>query len=196
MPQWKTSSRGLLEKVGGDGIVVKEWAKYHNEKELWCNLCGKPVPIDHGGMSQLNQHISGGGHGAKARARFSASQPKFQKVSEDGKLAFVKSPENRSLEAECLWALKMAEEDWSFASSDNTKVLFRRMFGEQAVDAFSAGRTKMSYIARHGLSEVIVNEIAKDINECEGTVTLMLDETTTAQVRKHCDFCVATGVNS
>ena len=60
MPQWKTSSRGLLEKVGGDGIVVNEWAKYHNEKELWCNICGKPVPIDHGSMNQLNlTHIRG-----------------------------------------------------------------------------------------------------------------------------------------
>ena len=189
MPNGRTSSRGLLEKLGDDGVGVQEWAKFHSDTKLWCTLCSKAVPIDHGGMWQVNQHISGDSHKKISQARFSTTQPKFEKVQESSSIQFFKkTPEIRSLEAECLWALKIAEEDWSFNSSDNTKLLFRRMFGEQAVHSFSAGHTKMSYIVRHGLSEAILNELKADINSSEGTFTFMLDETTTAQVKKQCDF--------
>ena len=50
----------------------------------------------------------------------------------------------------------------------------------------------MSYIARHGLSEVLLNELVDDIKASIGTFTLLLDETTT-QVKKQRDFLYVTG---
>ena len=47
----------------------------------------------------------------------------------------------------------------------------------------------MSYIARHGLSEVLLNELVDDIKASIGTFTLLLDETTT-QIKKQCDVLI------
>ena len=91
------------------------------------------------------------------------------------------------MEAECLWAFKVAEQDWSFCSCDDVNSLFYRMFPYEVSEKFSVGRTKMSYIVRHGLSEVLRNELVDDIKASIGTFTLLLDETTT-QVKKQCDF--------
>ena len=96
----------------------------------------------------------------------------------------------RVFEAECLWAFKVAEEDWSFSSCDNIKALFQRMFAGEVCEKFSIAHTKMSYIVRHGLSEVLLTELVDDVNNSIETMTLLLDETTTAQVKKHCDFLV------
>ena len=48
----------------------------------------------------------------------------------------------------------------------------------------------MSYIVRHDLSEVLLTELVDDVNNPIGTITLLLDEATTAQVKKQCDFLV------
>ena len=48
----------------------------------------------------------------------------------------------------------------------------------------------MSYIVRHGLSEVLLSELVDDIKASVGTFTLLLDETTTSQVKKQCDFLI------
>ena len=66
------------------------------------------------------------------------------------------------------------------------------MFPCEVSEKFSVGRTKMSYIVRHGLSEVLRNELVDDIKASIGTFTLLLDETTT-QVKKQCDFLYVTG---
>ena len=47
----------------------------------------------------------------------------------------------------------------------------------------------MSYIVRHGLSEVLLNEFVDDIKASIGTFTLLLDETT-SQVKKQCNFLI------
>ena len=163
MPGYKTKSSG-------------KWAKIHTEKTLWCMLCNKSVAIDHGGLSQVNQHLKTNDHKVKADARFSTTQPKFQKVGNSMEY-LNKSIDKRVLEAECLWAFKLAEEDWSFASIDDVKILFKRMFGGEVLEHFSAGHTKMSYIVRHGLSDVLLSGQVEDLNKCVGTFTLLLDET-------------------
>ena len=48
----------------------------------------------------------------------------------------------------------------------------------------------MSYTVRHGLSEVLLSELVDDIKASVGTFTLLLDETTTSQVKKQCDFLI------
>ena len=46
----------------------------------------------------------------------------------------------------------------------------------------------MSYVFRHGLGPAVFKKISKDINASVGWITLLLDETTTAQVKKQCDL--------
>ena len=62
------------------------------------------------------------------------------------------------------------------------------MFPCEVSEKFSVGHTKMSYIVRNGLSEVLLNELADDIKASIGTFFLLLDETITFQVKKQCNF--------
>ena len=64
------------------------------------------------------------------------------------------------------------------------------MFQSETFEKFAIGHTKMSYVVRHGLGPVVLEEISKDINASVGCITLLLDETTTAQVKKQCDFLI------
>ena len=77
---------------------------------------------------------------------FSNSKTKFEPVSDRKIQFFKKTPEVRKVETEV---------DWSYTSSDNCDSLFRRMFGEEAAQSFSVGHTKISYIIRHGLSDIL-----------------------------------------
>ena len=42
----------------------------------------------------------------------------------------------------------------------------------------------------HDLGPAVLEEISKDINASVGCITLLLDETATAQVKKQCDFSI------
>lgn len=69
-------------------------------------LCDKVVAIDHSGLTQINQHVRGSGHRGKSIDKFSNTQPKFTTVNGAFKLA---KPINvQCLEAEALWAFKLA----------------------------------------------------------------------------------------
>ena len=145
------------------------------------------VAIDHGGLSQVNQHAKTKECKIKSNARFSPSQPRFEKVG--SAIEYSSKPlESRVFEAECLWAFKVAEEGWSFASCDSLKVLFQQMSPGELSEKFSVAHMKMSYVVCSGLSEVLLAELVDDVNNSIGTITLLLDETTTVQVKKQCDF--------
>ena len=64
------------------------------------------------------------------------------------------------------------------------------MFQSDTSEKFAIGRAKMSYVVRHGLGPAVLEEISKDINASVGCITLLIDETTTAQVKKRCDFLI------
>ena len=64
------------------------------------------------------------------------------------------------------------------------------MFPCEVSKKVSVGHTKMSYIVQHGLSEVLLNKLVDDIKAFIGTFTLLLDETTTSQVKKQFDFLI------
>ena len=93
-------------------------------------------------------------------------------------------------QAEGLWAFKLAEQDWSFRSCDGIDRLFHRMFQSETSEKFAIVRTKMSFVVRHGLGPSVLEEISKDINASVGCITLLLDETATAQVKKQCHFLI------
>ena len=61
------------------------------------------------------------------------------------------------------------------------------MFQSETAEKFAIGCTKVSYVVRHGLGPAVLEEISNDINASVGCITLLLDETTTAQVKKQYD---------
>ena len=64
------------------------------------------------------------------------------------------------------------------------------MFESETSEKFAIWHTKMSYVFSHGLGPAVLEEISKDINASVGCITLLLDETATAQVKKQCDFSI------
>ena len=93
-------------------------------------------------------------------------------------------------QAEGLWAFKLAEQDWNFRSCDGIDQVFHCMFESETSEKCAIWRTKMSYVVRHGLGPAVLEEISKDIIASAGCITLLLDETATAQVKKQCDFSI------
>ena len=81
-------------------------------------LCNKTVAVDHSGIGQVNQHAGSGSHSLKSKTCFSSDQQKFEKIGNN--IKFCSKPlGTRFMEAECLWALIVAEQGWSFRSCDN-----------------------------------------------------------------------------
>ena len=139
--------------------------------------------MDHSGIGQVNQHAGSRSHSLKSKTRFSSDQPKFKKIGNNIKCC-SKPLETRYMEAECLWTFKVAKQDWIFCSCDDINSLFYLMFPCEVSEKFSVGHTKMAYIVRHGLSEVLLNELVDDIKAFIGTFILLLDGTITSQVKK------------
>ena len=62
------------------------------------------------------------------------------------------------------------------------------MFSNDVSAKFGVSRTKMSYCVRNGIGPALLKDLAEDLNSSVGCYSLMLDETTTAQIKKQCDF--------
>ena len=94
---------------------------------IWCMLCYKTVAVDHSGIGQVYQHATCGSHSLKSKTRFSSDQSKFEKIGNN--IKFCSKPlQTRYMEAECLWAFKVAKQDRSFHSCDNINSLFYHVF--------------------------------------------------------------------
>ena len=101
MREHKTKSLGLLDKVDANNIHTGKYAKVHTSTSIWWHLCQKIVAIDHGGLSQVNQHAKTKEQKIKSNAQFSPSQPRFEKVGST--IEYSSKPlETRVFEAECL----------------------------------------------------------------------------------------------
>ena len=135
MPSHDTKTAGeLFGKIRLYKHYHKKWAKIHNKSNIWWILWWI----------------------------FSSDQPKLEKIGNNMK--FCNKPlQTRYMEAECFWAFKVAEQEWSFCFCDNINSLFYRTFPCEVSEKFSVGHTKMSYIVRHGLSEVLLYELVDDI---------------------------------
>ena len=133
-------------------------------------LCNKTVAVNHSGMGQVNQHAGSGSHSLKSKTHFSPEQPKFEKIGNN--IRFSSKPlQTRYVEAECLWAFKVAKQDWSFRSCGDINSLFYCMFPCEVSKKFSVAHTKMSCIVQRGLSENLLNELVDDIKAYIGTFT-------------------------
>ena len=134
------ASKRLLGEVDSN-VVIEKWATLHRVSAIWCTLCKKPVPVDHSWIGQMNQHVQGKNHMELSNLRFSSIQPRFDKIGATVQLA--KPILTKTLEAECLWAFKLAEADLSFCSCDNINKLFHGMFTSDVTEKFSIAHTKV-----------------------------------------------------
>ena len=63
MSKHKTTSNNLFEKINANNVMVNKWAVIGVDGNVIdCTVCRKPVPINHGGMDQVNQHVFGKTH--------------------------------------------------------------------------------------------------------------------------------------
>ena len=55
MSKHKTTSNNLFEKINANNVMVNKWAVIGVDGNVIdCTVCRKPVPINHGGMDQVN----------------------------------------------------------------------------------------------------------------------------------------------
>ena len=169
-------------------VLIEKWATLMVYLPFGAHQM-KPVPVDHSGIGRVNLHVQGKNQMELSNLQFSSIPPRFDKIGATVQLA--KHILMKTLEAECLWAFKLAKEDWSFHRCDGNK-LFHRMFTSDVTEKFSIAHTKVSYTVRHGLCKVRLEELVADIKSSHSCFTL-LDETTTKQVKKQCDFLIIYG---
>ena len=75
MSKDKTTSKNLFEKIDANNVMLNKWAVLGVDgNAIYCTLCCKPVPINHGGMAQVNQHVRGKSHKSFSGVKFSSSQ--------------------------------------------------------------------------------------------------------------------------
>ena len=68
--------------------MVNKWAVLGvDANAIYCTLCRKPVPINHGGTEQVNQHFLGKTYKYFSDAKFSSSQSRFFKSASSVQLA-------------------------------------------------------------------------------------------------------------
>ena len=189
MLKHKTTSKNLFEKIDANNVMVNKWVVLGvNANAIDGTLCRKPVLINHGGMEQVNWHVQGKTHKSFSDTKFSTCQSRFFKIALSFQVA--KPVHIQVTQVEELWTFKLAEQDWSFRSFDGIDQLFHCMFQSETYEKFTIGHTKMSCVVCHGLGPAVSKEISKDANASVGCITLLLDETTTAQVKKQCDFLI------
>ena len=91
--------------------------------------------------------------------------------------------------AEILWALKVAQSNYSYASSDGTTEIFRMFPGETA-EHFTMSRIKISYLLSDELRPYYRKEVCNFICEAGIPYTLQYDETSNSQNCRQYDLLI------
>ena len=101
----KTISKNLFEKIDAKNVMVNKWAVLGVDANvIYRTLCHKSVPVNNGGMEQVNQHVWGKTHKSFSDGKFSSSQSRFFKSASSVQL--VKPVHIQVTQAEGLWAFK------------------------------------------------------------------------------------------
>ena len=97
---------------------------------------------------------------------------------------------NKVSAAEATWLFKVAEEDYSFRSCDDTPLVFTKKRFQSAISQkFTLSQEKASYVIKHALGPLVASDLCKHITKSPGCFT-MFDETTTVQKIKQMDVLV------
>jgi len=200
-------SSDWLDKKDRNGNLINTWAKKDGKNTLFCGLCLTSFSTN-GGFDSIQKHAKGKKHSKLAsislnhqQLRLSGKLPQ-QQPEEQGSSStivateVVKSPVNVALSstrdttamAECRWVMHCIDKNFSAASCENLQELFKKMFGEEAVNSFSISRTKFRYLLSHGLGPYFYEKLLDDLGS--SLFSLSFDETTNSAGAKELQFVV------
>lgn len=194
MPRETHFREEWLLQLDSNNHVMSLWCtRGRKETEAFCSLCNVYFSCANRGKDHLVKHSDTKKHIAKANIAYSTNQSKLiinkGGVVEKSSSKNTDTSSNDPARAEILWAFKVVDSNFSFASCEGLKDLFVAMFGEAAKN-FSMNRTKVSYLISYGLGPFITNELTSTIRNSAVKFALCVDETTTAQVKKQLDLYV------
>lgn len=193
MPGGKTKfSNAWLDEPDGQSYIFGKWCRKGSEYSGFCILCKKDIPCSNAGILQLKQHALGKKHKELMNSVFHKSQTKFRTASAStsgGTSQFqLFSHADKVSKAEIIWALKVAQSDFSFASSDNIVATFQEMFGTSISKDMTLSSSKLSYLISDGLGPYFRSEMVKDVKSSGFGFTVGYDETPNAQVHNQLDI--------
>jgi hypothetical protein len=162
-----------------------------NPSKARCALCKKEFCIDGSGVKQVESHANSNLHKKKLP---NTSQSTLA-VSATGAIIHtggeaVLPIAMQALRAEVLETLHKAEYNQSFSSGKDDGDRYRLMFpGHPAAEHYHSGPTKVAYLLRYGVAEVLLRELIGDM--CDMPYTFKFDETTNSQVKKQFDVYIS-----
>ena len=114
-----------------------------------CTICASDINICHGGINDINKHISTSKH--KLALESGDSSKKIESF-------FIKKSESSAvIKAECLFTSFIIEHNLPISVADHASKLFPKIFPDSdTAKKYSSGRTKTT---------AIMNEMAKDVGQ-------------------------------
>ena len=208
-----------LTKRDKNGFEFGTWCQPTDDPFVArCRVCCVDINVSNSGSFALKQHSEKKKHLSKTGLSEPKTQTKFvspkitnfvsadreQKDKETSNTPPKSKPkeaenklicltdEDLQIRSEIVWALKVCQANYSFASCSDLKKVFAAMFPDSAIASnFGLSRSKVSYLISHGLGPYFTRQLVNLIKSCPDTYfTLHFDETTTIQIKKQMNLLV------
>ena len=191
-----------LSGKDANGVLIRKWASKHDDQHFWCQICNKSLKFISGKQALIN-HSKMESHKSLSDTVYSQKQSRLvvsssaSSAPKSGSSTSSSPPiivldaalEEKALSAEAKWLFKIARDDITLRSCDNTQELFSSMFSDSEIaKKFTMSRTKASYCITDALSPLLLKKLIEDLSKSDSAFTLLFDETTTLQNRKQMDI--------
>uniref|UniRef100_A0A2S2N9H4 HAT C-terminal dimerisation domain-containing protein n=1 Tax=Schizaphis graminum TaxID=13262 RepID=A0A2S2N9H4_SCHGA len=144
------------ESLQNEFKFITKCQKIGQEDKVECTVCGGIFSIDHGGKSDINQHIKTNRHKLTSNAK------KSQKVSDFFNTKSFNENQNNLSADEGVFAYHICKHNHSIRSMDCTSQLVRKLFNKK----FSCGKTKTAQIIKN-VFYPYANEMLKiELSKC------------------------------
>ncbi|KAG8192189.1 hypothetical protein JTE90_009953 [Oedothorax gibbosus] len=204
MPGGRTKFQSKwLEVKDGNGNLISDWCTAtKSEYEAYCLICKTSLSVSNSGIAQLQQHALRQKHATASKQikgqKILGSSGFFcsrnEKTSKPRSLAVALTTDQLVTKAEAIWAMKVADANYSFKSCVNITSVFKLMFkNHPIVNGMQLSERKLSYVLSHGLGPYFLEELMCDIKASisfGNFFSISFDETTTSQVKKQLDIHV------
>lgn len=189
-------STKVKSKFRTDWQVEREWLMPVKTDCLraQCILCEKSFSVASSGLFQVRQHEATEKHKqiAATRSGTTSQTVLVRRSCNDSSLSLSKkppfsfTPEDLTLRAEIIWALKCAKSNISFSCNEDIGDILRAMCPDSNVlKNYAMSATKVRYVIEFGLAQYIRECLIEDLKS--NPFTFLFDETTTSQVKKQYD---------
>ena len=193
-----------LSEKDDNGIILSDWVtKDGNLGHVKCMLCSKEIKFSTTGLQSMMRHSQNAKHKELSKIKFSTKERHLVSTPKAAQKSLIDPPlESKVCAAEAKYLFKLAENDFSFRSCDQTPELFQSMFSDSVIAGkFSMSRTKASYCVSDGIGPTLFDNLCQKLKSSEGCFTLLYDETTTLQRIKQMDvlarfWCESEGVKT